>query len=225
MHASTDIHDLQRVENRSRPPRSVRFWDWIAERYAAQPIADQASYEEKLRITREYLTKESQLLEFGCGTGSTALLHAPYVDRVLATDISPKMIEIARRKASEGAVSNVQFEVTAIEDLSAREGGYDAVLGMSILHLLEQPEVAIAKVHRLLKPGGVFVSSTVCLGDGMSWFKFIGPIGYALGLLPRVRVLTAAEIVGMLKAAGFSVEHEWLPGKRKGVFVVARKPA
>jgi len=38
---------------------------------------------------------------------------------------------------------------------------------MSVLHLMEEKEGAIAKVYRLLKPGGVFATSTVCLGDSM----------------------------------------------------------
>jgi len=52
----------------------------------------------------------------------------------------------------------------------------DAVLGLSILHLLDNKEEVIAKVHRTLKPGGIFVTSTACIGDTMMRFlKFIVP--------------------------------------------------
>ena len=47
------------------------MFNLMARRYARQPIADQASYEKKLEITRRYLSPESEVFEFGCGTGST----------------------------------------------------------------------------------------------------------------------------------------------------------
>ncbi len=210
-------------------PRSARFWDRIAEGYAEKPVADEAAYQEKLRITREHLRPDMELLEFGCGTGSTALAHAPYVKHILATDLSSNMIEIAERKAEAANVTNVDFRRTAFDEFDAPDGSYDAVLGLSILHLLRDRHAAIAKVHRMLKPGGVFVSSTVCLGDSIAFlFKYVGPIGRLLGLMPLVRVFTRKDLERNLTAAGFAIEHAWQPGneksKFKGVFIVARKP-
>ena len=60
-------------------------------------------YKEKLEATRRYFDADSQVFEFGCGTGSTALHHAPFVQKIVATDISSNMIEIALgRKALAG---------------------------------------------------------------------------------------------------------------------------
>ena len=58
---------------------ATRFWNWNAERYARQAIADEASYQKKLAITQSYLTPDMRVVEFGCGTGSTAIVHAPKV--------------------------------------------------------------------------------------------------------------------------------------------------
>ncbi len=58
---------------------ATRFWNWTAERYSRQAIADEASYKKKLAITQEYLTPNIRVVEFGCGTGSTAIVHAPAV--------------------------------------------------------------------------------------------------------------------------------------------------
>lgn len=204
--------------------RSARFWDRIAERYSRKPVPDEAVYQQKLGITRKYLNAASQVLEFGCGTGSTAIAHAPHVARILATDISPKMIEIARRKAEAAGVRNVEFEVSAIEDIDAPDGSFDVVLGLSILHLLDDRQAAIARVHRMLKPGGVFVSSTACIGEKMAWFRFVGPLGAALGLIPKVGVFRAEELRRELTDAGFDIETEWRPGNGTTAFVVARKP-
>jgi len=99
-----------------------------------------------------------------------------------------------------------------------------AVLGLSILHLLDNKEEIIARVHKMLKPGGIFVTSTACIGDTlMRFLKFIVPIGKFFGLMPQVMVFTTKELEDSLTDAGFEIDHQWQPGKRKAVFIVARK--
>ncbi|MDJ0761158.1 MAG: class I SAM-dependent methyltransferase [Woeseiaceae bacterium] len=202
---------------------TARFWDKVADRYSKKPISDEAAYQRKLEVTREYFRPDSKVLEFGCGTGSTAILHAPHVEHILATDISPRMIEIARERAEVAGVTNVTFDVASIESLDASVSSFDVVLGLSILHLLVDWEAAIAKIFEFLKPGGVFVSSTVCLGDNMRWFRFVGPIGRALGLMPLVQIFRKSELEDGLKKAGFHIEYDWHQNPRVAFFV-ARKP-
>jgi ubiquinone/menaquinone biosynthesis C-methylase UbiE len=202
--------------------QSKKFWDRIAKRYAKRPVGNEAAYQRKLDTTREYFRHDMEVLEIGCGTGSTAIAHAPYVRHIRATDISDKMVEIASGKADAAGVQNVTFEVVAIEDLDAANETYDAVLALSLLHLLEDRETAITRIHDVLRPGGIFVSNTVCLGDSMRWFRFVAPISRWLGVFPLVRVFTRNELENSLKRAGFSIEHEWQPDKIV-VFIIARK--
>ncbi len=205
--------------------QSARFWDKIAERYSKRPIADEAAYQKKLQVTREYFRPDMEVLELGCGTGSTAIAHAPYVQHIQAIDISAKMIEIAQGKADAKNIENVTFERSTIDDLSVPEQSLDAVLGLSILHLLDDKEEVIARVHKMLKPGGIFVTSTACIGDTMKFFKIVAPIGKSLGLMPVVKVFTTRELENSLTAAGFAIDHQWQPGKGKAVFIVAKKAA
>ena len=202
---------------------SAKFWDKIAEKYAKQPIADEASYQKKLQVTQEYFTPEMEVLEFGCGTGSTAIIHAPYVKQIRAIDISENMIAIAKKKAEEQEINNITFEKLTIEELEVEDSTYDAILGLSILHLLEDKEQALAKVNKMLKPGEIFVTSTACLGDAMSWFKLIAPIGKALGFFPLVKVFTAQQLIDSLIDAEFAIDYQWQPGKNKAIFIVAKK--
>jgi len=204
--------------------QSTKFWDKIAQRYSKQPIADEATYQKKLKVTREYFQPDMEVLEFGCGTGSTAITHAPYVKHIHAIDISSKMIEIAQAKADAKNVKNVTFERSTIDEFSISDQTLDAVLGLSILHLLENKEEVIAKVHRMLKPGGIFVTSTACIGDTMMRFlKLIVPIGKFLGLMPQVMVFTTKELEYSFTDAGFQIDYQWQPGKGKAVFIVAKK--
>ena len=203
--------------------RSARFWNRVAKRYAKRPITDEAAYEEKLRITRGYFRPDMEVLELGCGTGSTAIEHAPHVKHIRAIDVSSKMLEIAQVRAKEAGVTNVIFECANIAGYTAGDCTVDAVLALSVLHLLEDRQATIASVHRMLKPGGVFVSSTMCLGDSMKWFGLIAPVGSFLGLLPLVKIFTKKELEDSLVAAGFHIDCERQPTNGKAVFIVAKK--
>lgn len=211
------------MAERSMAPKS-RFWDKHARGYAKRPVADQASYETKLRVTQEYLKPDMDVLELGCGTGTTALIHAPFVKHIRATDISDGMLEIAREKAAAGRVENVTFERASVDGLIAADGSYDAVMTHSLLHLLEDKEPAIAKIHRLLKPGGLFVSSTVCLNGKWRLLQPVLRLGRLFGLLPLVRFFTPDELCRAIESAGFRIDHRWQPAKSKAVFVVAKRP-
>ncbi|MEM6437361.1 MAG: class I SAM-dependent methyltransferase [Cyanobacteria bacterium P01_D01_bin.115] len=209
---------------------SAKFWNKVAAGYAKQPIADEAAYQKKLQVTREYFQPSMNVLEFGCGTGTTALVHAPYVHHIQAIDFSANMIAIAQAKAAEQNIQNVTFEQASIDDLSVPDSTYDAVLGLNVLHLLANKEAAISKIHNLLQPGGVFITSTICLGDTMAWFKLIVPVGKALGLFPSVKVFTIKDLEKSLMEAGFAIDYQWQAddykspiGNAKIVFIVAKK--
>jgi ubiquinone/menaquinone biosynthesis C-methylase UbiE len=204
--------------------QATQFWDKIAEKYAQQPIADEAAYQKKLAVTRDYFRPDMEVLEIGCGTGSTAILHAPYVKHIHAIDFSANMIAIAQGKAEAEQIENVTFEQATIEDLAIPNASLDVVLGLSILHLLKDKEAAIDQIYRMLKPGGLFVTSTTCLGDTMGWFKLIAPIGRFLGFFPFVAVFTTHELEDSLTHAGFDLDYRWQPSQDKAMFIVAKKP-
>lgn len=208
----------------STASKAARFWDRIADRYAAKPVPDAAVYARKLEITRRYLTPETDLVELGCGTGSTAIAHAPHVRRVLATDLSPRMIALAEEKARKAGVGNATFRAAPLESLAVPPESADAVLALSVLHLLRDLDTALGRIDAMLRPGGVFVSSTVCLGGGMHWFRLIAPLGWRLGLIPYVAILDAAELREALTGRGYAIEEAWQPGDGRTLFLVARKP-
>jgi ubiquinone/menaquinone biosynthesis C-methylase UbiE len=204
---------------------SSRFWDKIAPKYARSPIADEAAYQTKLAETRRLFRPDMEVLEFGCGTGSTAVLHAPHVRHITAVDFSRGMLDIAEQRAQAAEVENITFVEADIDGFASSDGAYDMVLTLSFLHLLKDPRAAIERIHRLLKPGGYFVSSTACLGDTpMAALKYVAPLGKALGLLPQLKVFSEDGLVKMIGESGFVVDHRWRPTKAVAAFVIARKP-
>ncbi|WP_420345217.1 class I SAM-dependent methyltransferase [Pelagibius sp.] len=203
---------------------AARFWDKVALRYSKKPVSDEASYQKKLKITQEYFRPGMEVLELGCGTGSTAMVHAPFVKHIHAVDISAGMLEIARDKVEAAGIDNITFECAAVDDFTAPDESLDAVLALSLLHLVTDKEAVMARIHRMLKPGGLFVSSTVCLGESMMrYIGLINPLGRALGLMPLVKVFTAKEMEDSVEAAGFEIDRLWLPPDGITAFIVARK--
>lgn len=203
----------------------TQFWNRLADKYAAQPVADQASYETKLEATRRLLRIDMDVFEFGCGTGTTALTHAPRVRHILATDFSERMVEIARAKAEKAGVTNVSFEQADITGMKFTPASYDVVMGHSILHLLSDPQKAIAASYAMLRPGGYFITSTACLAGGLGVvLGIVAPLGKAFGLLPTIKAFSPRRLEAMHREVGFEIEENWQPGKGKAVFIIARKP-
>ena len=117
---------------------------------------------------------------------------------ILATDISAGMLDIANKKLQETNIKNVEFKQTSVDELQLPDESKDVVLALSILHLLKNRDEAITKAHRWLKPGGLFVTSTTCIGDMGAATKFfvkgLLPIGQLFGIAPNVDTMTKAEL-------------------------------
>lgn len=202
--------------------KDATFWDKWANRYSKQPIKNPKAYQHKLEQTQAYFKPEMNVLEFGCGTGSTAIIHSPLIKHIKAIDISKNMISIAKQKASAESISNIDFEVATLDSLTPQVQSYDVILGLSILHLMEDWQLALTKVHRLLKPGGIFVSSTACMKH-MKLLRFLAPLGQFTGLIPQLSYFSDEELKSSIVASGFEINYCWQPKQNAGVFIIAKK--
>ncbi len=205
--------------------RLRKFWNKTAQRYANSPVGDERTYRRKLAETQEFLTADMRVLEFGCGTGSTAIEHAPHVQHIDAVDISENMLQIGRDKAAAASVNNIHFAQGTLTEFNAEPASYDAVLGLNVIHLVPDRQAVLAEAARVLKPGGIFVSSTVCLGNSyLRFLTLLVPLGKLFGLLPDVFVFKEGELVQQIESAGFKIERCWHHGKGGiAVFIIARK--
>lgn len=205
--------------------KDARFWDRTSEKYARSPIRDQAGYERSLGRTRDYLAAGDHVLELGCGTGTTAFHLAGAVGSYLATDISPEMIRIARKKQDEAPVSGLRFEIATAESIPGTDS-FTAIIGFNYLHLLRDLPGALRRIHDLLEPGGIFLSKTPCVGDMNLLIRLAVPVMRAIGKAPFVGIFNADDLTRGIEQAGFdviAVEAHATKGKDIRPFVAARR--
>lgn len=184
---------------------SVAFWDRVARRYARMQMRDPQSYERTLDLMRTHLEPGDRVLEIGCGTGATALELADRVQHYVASDYSAEMIAIAEERRIEAGVENIDLCVAQLGDGSLPEGHYDAVLGFNVLHLLPDRQLAFAEIAQILRPGGLMISKTPCLGG---IYRVLQPLVVAFrlfGKAPHFNFVTPARLEREITMAGFAI--------------------
>ena len=121
-------------------------------------------------------------LEIGCGVGSFSRLLARRAERVLAVDLSPQMIRLARERS--GPYPNIDFVAGDVMDYQLPAGRFDCVATIATLHHLPT-EPALRKIRKALKPGGVFVCLDLYRRSRLSDLLFDG-VAYPASLFLRL---------------------------------------
>jgi 2-polyprenyl-3-methyl-5-hydroxy-6-metoxy-1,4-benzoquinol methylase len=146
------------------------------------------------------------------------------VKQITASDISSRMIEIANEKAVAQKVENVRFDHATLFDENLDKGSFDIVMGFNFLHLLEDIPSAVRRVNELLKPGGRFISKTVCLAEQSGLWSVLLAVGKLLGFAPYVKCLKVAELEDIITSTDFEIiETGFYPPSPPCRFIVARK--
>ena len=201
---------------------TAKFWDDISTKYAKRSVPSEEIYQEKLKRTQKLFHPDAKVMEFGCGTGTTSLIHAPYVSQITAYDYSTEMIRIANEKKQKQKITNVDFQVKAVEEIPFHENYYDVIMGHSILHLTENNEEILKSVFKSLRPGGYFVSSSGCIKDMNFIIRQIIPFMTSIGKAPNITSFTADELILLHKEIGLKIYDAW-KYKKGELFLIAQK--
>jgi len=203
------------------------FWNDLAERYAAKPVEDPNAFDRKTAITKAKMKPTDIVLDIGCGTGSLALRLAGSATEVHGLDVSSEMVRIARAKAGAANAANVHFHTGPFDETfdAFESGSLDGICAYSLLHLLDDRAEALFHIHRLLKPGGFFVSSTVCLGESWAPYRPLLAVMRWLGKAPHVAIVDKDTVAREIEEAGFIDLAQPEVGAKPIVgFMVAIKP-
>ena len=147
-----------------------------------------------------------------------------------AIDISSKMIEIAKGKAVASNVENVNFEVMDIFDKGFEKESFDMILAFNMLHTVPNPQDVMQRINELLKPEGLFISVTPCLGQKMSFLvnvqiqlvRILCKTGIISPFL--IRRLKSAELDELIASVDFqTIECEEIYKGASSYFLTAKK--
>ena len=107
-------------------------------------------------MVRERVAREGhlgRLIEFGCGTGFYSEVLASKADTLLATDIFPSMLELAKQRVK---ASNVTFQIEDCQHTSLQEGTFDTTFISLVIHFT-QPDRTVAEMRRILRHDGTLI--------------------------------------------------------------------
>ena len=203
----------------------LAFWNFRALNYDAQigPMYDDA-YRRTAENSLKHLRPDDKVREFAGGTGIVTAAVAPHVASIRAIDISDEMVSRASAKMETLGHKNVEVTQTALFDPSLPEGSFDAVMAFNVLLYVDNFEEVMDRIQKLLKPGGVFLSATDCLGWNFSKAARMKFWRSRTGKMPYVGFFSQKGLVKKIEQGGFTVlETENLFPSPPNLFVAAKK--
>ncbi|WP_298976188.1 class I SAM-dependent methyltransferase [uncultured Roseobacter sp.] len=206
-----------------------KFWDQSADSYDKTEERFEYIHSRSRDLAKEHLKDSDVVLDYGCGTGTTACEIAGHVKEIQGIDISARMIEIATGKAAKANIANVDFAQGDIFDDQFEEGSFDVILAFNMLHTVPDPQKVVQRTLELLKPGGTFLSATPCLGGKMAFFVSLQILLVRLllvtGAIPvPIRRLRTADLDNLVAVEGLrTVRTEEIYRGASSYFVVAKK--
>ncbi len=194
--------------------KSESMWDGLANNWDKPGVSLGQNELRIIEKTKKYLNAGDVVLDYGCATGTISIEIAKIVKEAHGIDLSSKMIDIARRKADEQKIQNTNFMHATIFDERLQQGSFDLILALSILHLLENSAQVMNRINQLLKPGGIFISSTPCLGEKTLVSVLLNMPVFLLskiGILPTINFVSVSKLETLLTNGNFQIiENERL---------------
>ena len=186
------------------------FWDKQAKKFDNS----EKHFESESRLlnarTIEYLNTNDNVLDFGCATGSKTLILADGVKHIHGLDISAEMISEAIKKKNKVNVMNVTFSQGTIFNNDLNKASFEKNVAHAIIHLLEESEKVIQRIHELLKPGGLFISETACFKEKMNCKTRLEFTTYRfmkrLGIFPlHLNIFRTSDIEQLINSQNFNI--------------------
>ena len=197
---------------------SKNIWNIFAPVYEFAMRSQKSIYDYLYRRIGE-VAKGKDVLELATGPGMIARHIAPLANHVVATDFAPKMIETARKTKNP---ENVRFEVADATSLRFMDKSFDVVVIANALHIIPNPEKALAEIRRVLKEDGVLIAPNFIFpADGKRnlWQKFLSLVGVRFA-----HEWTEDEYKSFLKANGWTIEMSYvLKGRIDLAYVECKK--
>ena len=176
------------------------FWDRNAGRYDRFMRKDGAAYGEMYALIQP-IVRHKTVLELATGTGLIAKQIVNTAAHIEATDASPEMVLEAKR---DNQSAKLHFSVQNMFCLPYAEESFDVVIVSNALHIVPQPEKALAEIRRVLKDGGVLIAPTFTHA-GNSFSGKVRAFFMKLAGFPLHSKWTSEEYLKFLEQNGWAV--------------------
>ena len=176
------------------------FWDRNAGRYDRFMRKDGAAYDEMYALIQP-IVRHKTVLELASGTGLIAKHIVNAAAHIEATDASAEMILEAKR---DNRSAKLHFSVRGMFRLPYADKSFDVVIVSNALHIIPQPEKALAEIRRVLKDDGVLIAPTFTHGNstlrGRLKLFFMKLVGFPLNSR-----WSSADYLAFLRQNGWTV--------------------
>lgn len=201
------------------------FWNRRSEVFDKQVLSVyENAYRKTVKRSAAFLKKEDRVFEIGCGTGIATIPLSKYVKEITATDISENMIQKAREKAKNQSKDNIFFRTGELTEMEVEPESYDVVAAYNVLLYMKNQEEVLKKIYEVLKPGGIFLSATDCLGRNLSKDSVKKFWKSKLHLMPYVAFDTPISLMRKIQKNDFEVlEIVNLHKNPPNIFIAAKK--
>ena len=201
------------------------FWNKRASVYDAQVEGFyQDAYDKTVQRSLPYLHSHDRVLEFACGTGIVTCRIAPHVSHIQAIDIADEMVFQTQEKIKKHGLTNVDVSRLDLFDPSLAPGSFDAVMGFNVLLYVDNFDQVMERIHTLLKPDGIFLSATDCLGGRITKVGIKKFWKSRTGSMPYVGFFSMKELQRKVEKNGFTILHsENLFPSPPNLFLAAQK--
>ena len=176
------------------------FWDKNAGRYDRFMRKDRAAYDEMYALIRP-VVKGKTVLELATGTGLIAKNIVNAAAHIEASDTSAEMIREAKRRNHSAKLC---FSVQDMFCLPYADESFEVVIVSNALHIVPQPEKALAEIHRVLKDDGVLIAPTFTHAEN-SFFGNSKAFFLKLAGFPLHSRWTSEEYLCFLQQNGWTV--------------------
>ena len=176
------------------------FWDRNANRYDRFMRKDHKAYKQMYSLIYP-VVRHKQVLELATGTGLIAKNIVNAAAHIEATDASAEMIAEAKR---DNHSTKLHFSVQDMFRLPYTEESFDVVIVSNALHIVPQPEKALAEIRRVLKDDGVLIAPTFTHA-GNSFSGKVRAFFMRLAGFPLHSKWTGEEYLDFLRENGWTV--------------------
>lgn len=202
---------------------SERFWNSVAKRTTNPSQKPNDKTLKILHSLQKHLQPNDDVMDFACGSGIISTEIAKNVNTVYGIDISSQMIEVANNRKIEQNLKNLTFSRASLFDEDIQIASFDVITAFNILQYLEDKEIFMKRINELLKPNGIFISSTVYAKEKKTILFYFFSFVNKLKIMPKINFYSSQELENNILKGNFKMIESYDISPMPERFIVVRK--